>query len=98
MKMPDDAIIDQLAIVLETIAETRDDIQQEHQRFNVALTGGLRLLLESNKSTLAALHGSPENLVGYLLKMAEETHSNMMKRHESLRLQLVEILEHARNA
>lgn len=96
--MKTEEIAQHLTEILDWIEKTRGEISQEHERFRITLSSSLRLLTEGDQSMLIRLHGSPEALVGYLLKLAQEFHNNSHDRNEKLRNQIMDILEAIRKS
>ncbi len=59
--------VTEIASLLTRINEIKSDIEAEHERFRVALTGSLRLLTGEGSTILTNIQGNPENLKGYLI-------------------------------
>ena len=62
----------QVDSLLTEISNISDDLENEFDRLQVALTGSLRLLDESNATTLSALQGTPNDLKNYLITLVSE--------------------------
>ncbi len=93
--MDEHSIERQLTELLEQLDSTRLSIEQSHEKFRVALTGVLRLL-SGDDATLSGLKGSPEDLKGYILKLAAELSQDSTSRWEDLRSQLAAVLSQIR--
>ena len=89
-----EAIIPQLINVLDQINNIRTQIEQEHKKLQVALSATFRLL-EGKGTTLAGLHGTPDDLKGYLTKMSVELSQKTIEALDSLKTQLTSILSMA---
>ena len=70
--MKKEDIIVEITSLLEFIDRTRDEIAQEHDKFQIALTNTLKLLDESS-STLVKMKGNAEDLKAYLIRTSTET-------------------------
>ncbi|MHA1772331.1 MAG: hypothetical protein ACTSYL_06035 [Candidatus Thorarchaeota archaeon] len=53
--------------VIEKIKTLQEQTDKRHEKMEIALTGTLRLL-SGNTSIIQSLHGSPDELKGYLLR------------------------------
>ena len=69
--------------LLEEINKVAAETEAAFNRFQVALTGTLRLLDSTETTTLAALQGDPKDLKGYPITMISELQK---KTQNSLRL------------
>ncbi len=87
---------DEIRIALESYLDALNHHQQKiidaQMKFRIALADTLKLL-ENESATLEHLHGSPEALKGYLIKMNENLFDTTRTTFESLRKDLQPILE-----
>ncbi len=95
--MDEHSIARQLTELLEQLDSARMSIEQNHEKFRVALTGVLRLLSDGD-TTLNGLKGSPEDLKGYILKLAAELSQVSTTQWEALRSQLAALLSQIQEA
>ena len=72
----------------------REEMDQEHEKFQVALTGVLRLL-SGQDTTLSNLRGSPDDLRGYIIQLAADLHQKSLEQYNALRTEFNTILEAA---
>jgi hypothetical protein len=79
--------------ILSLLNEQQGDINTIHEKFQVALTGVLRLVGDNTASTLRNLQGNPEDLKAYLLQLNTEVIKTTTKSYESLRNRIEELLE-----
>ncbi|MFW9799718.1 MAG: hypothetical protein ACFFD9_04735 [Candidatus Thorarchaeota archaeon] len=93
--MDENSIARQLNELLEQLDSARISIEQDHEKFRVALTGVLRLLTGGD-TTLSGLKGSPEDLKGYILKLAAELSQDSTSRWEVLKSQLAAVVSQIR--
>ncbi|MHA1902965.1 MAG: hypothetical protein ACXADL_03855 [Candidatus Thorarchaeota archaeon] len=80
-----------LSVVIDRYCE---EMNQEYERFQVALTGVLRLL-SGQVTTLSNLRGSPDDLRGYIIQLAADLHQKTLAQYNALRTELNTILETA---
>ena len=78
-----------LSIVIDRYHEEMD---QEHEKFQVALTGVLRLL-SGQDTTLSNLRGRPDDLRGYIIQLAADLHKKSLDQYNTLRTEFNTILE-----
>lgn len=86
-----EAIVTQLNNILDQITDIRVQMEQEHKKLQVALSATFRLL-EGKGTTLAGLHGTPDDLKGYLTKMSVELSQKTTNALDTLKTQLTDIL------
>jgi hypothetical protein len=86
-----DSLANQLREVLLQIELSRESIEKGHEKFQIAITGALRLL-DDNNSMLEKLRGSPDDLKGYVLKLVAELSMETINHWESLHEQIEQIL------
>ena len=89
--MENEALANQIRELLLKVESSQESIEEGYKKFQVALTGALRLL-DGNNQMLGRLHGSPEDLKGFLLKLATELRSDTISHWESLKPKIEHIL------
>ena len=57
----------EITSLLTRVHEIKSNIEAEHERFRIALTGTLRLLVGEGSTTLVNIQGNPDALKGYLI-------------------------------
>jgi hypothetical protein len=90
--MSDEQLADELHALLSLLNEQQVEIDSVQEKFQVALTGVLRLVGESTP-TLTNLHGKPENLRGYLLQLNTEVAQTTTKSYQSIRKKVEALIE-----
>ena len=91
--MNKEQLTEELNAILSLLNEQQVDINTIQEKFQVALTGVLRLVGENTASTLQNLQGNPEDLKGYLIQLNTEVVRITTKSYESLRNRIEEVLE-----
>ena len=91
--MNDEQLTKELNSILTLLNEQQGDINVIHEKFQVALTGVLRLVGEDTIPTLKNLHGKTEDLKGYLIQLNAEAVKTTTKSYDSLRNRIEEVLE-----
>jgi hypothetical protein len=86
-----DSLANQLREVLLQIESSKESIEKGHEKFQIAISGALRLL-DDNNSMLEKLRGSPDDLRGYVLKLVTELGMETINHWESLHAQIEQIL------
>jgi hypothetical protein len=86
-----DSLANQLRDVLLRVESSRESIEKGHEKFQIAITGALRLL-DGNSSMLERLRGSPDDLKGFVLKLATELSMETIGHWEALHAQIEQIL------
>ena len=66
--MSKDKIRTELQVYLEQLDEQQHLVISAHDKFRIALAGTLKLISDG-PMTLKHLHGTPENLKGYLIQL-----------------------------
>jgi hypothetical protein len=89
--MTKDAIITEIASIIEYIEEVRNSVGLDHDKFQIALTNTLRLL-DGTSSTLARLKGDSEDLKGYLVKTSTEMRESALQPYHHLRTRMEKVL------
>lgn len=90
--MNSEQLADELNSLLSILNEQHTEINAIQEKFQVALTGVLRLVGESTP-TLTNLHGTTENLKGYLLQLNTEVAQITAKSYQSLRNRVEKLIE-----
>lgn len=91
--MNNEQLTKELNAILSLLDEQKGDINTIQEKFQIALTGVLRLVGENTAPTLKNLHGNPEDLKGYLIQLNTEVVKTTTKSYESLRNRIEEVLE-----
>jgi hypothetical protein len=87
----DDSLAANLREVLLQIDSSRESIEKGHDKFQIALSGALRLL-DDNNSLLGKLRGSPDDLKGFVLNLVTELKTETISHWESLHSRIEQIL------
>ncbi|MBN2229846.1 MAG: hypothetical protein JW779_09660 [Candidatus Thorarchaeota archaeon] len=66
--MIDNTILDEANALIEYLDKQHDEIHAEHEKFQIALAGILRLA-DTDSPIMKNLHGNPDNLKGYLIQL-----------------------------
>ena len=82
--MNDEQLADNLHALLSLLNEQQMEINMIQEKFQVALTGVLRLVGESTP-ILANLHGKTEDVKGYLIQLNTEAAQTTAKSYQLLR-------------
>ncbi|MHA1615173.1 MAG: hypothetical protein ACTSYJ_10035 [Candidatus Thorarchaeota archaeon] len=90
--MNNEQIVDELDSLLTLLNEHQKEIDAIHEKFQVALTGVLRLIGESTP-TLTKLQGKTEDLTGYLISLNTDVIETTTKSYQSLRKRIEEVIE-----
>ena len=90
--MENDSLANQLREILLQIESSRKSIEEGHEKFQIAITGALRLL-DDNSGMLEKLRGSPDDLKGFVLKRVTELSMDTISHWESLHAQIEQILD-----
>ena len=81
--MDSDSLGIELKKILEVVKELLEESKEEQDKFQIALTGTLRLL-DGENTTLSALQGSPAELRGYILQLTTQMSKNSADRFEKI--------------
>ncbi len=76
--MKDETIRAEIEEILKTLREMQERVEKLHDEFQVALSGSLRLITTDRLETIERMHGSKEELNGYLIR------KHLQLREESL--------------
>ena len=89
--MNNEQLINELNAILTLLNENQTEIGNIHEKFQVALSGVLRLVGESSP-TLVNLQGNTEDIKGYLIHLNTNVVETTAKSYESLRIKIEEVL------
>ena len=90
--MNEEQIVEELQALLSLLNEHQKEIDIVQEKFQVALTGILRLVGEGTP-TLANLHGKTEDLKGYLIHLNTEVVKTSSKSYQSLKTKMESLIE-----
>jgi hypothetical protein len=91
--MNDEQLRKQLTTLLSLLNEQQEEVSAIHEKFQIALTGVLRLIGENNSPTLKSLQGTPQDLKGYLIQLNTDVVKTTAKSYASLKSRIEELLE-----
>ncbi len=66
--MKEETIRGEIEDILKTLREMQKRVEKQHDEFQVALSGSLRLITTDKLETIERMHGSKEELKGYLIR------------------------------
>lgn len=95
--MENEALAIQIRDLLLEIESSREAIEEEYKKFQVALSSVLRLI-DGNNQMLGSLHGSPEDLKGFLLNLTTELRRDTISHWKSLKPKIEYILSNITEA
>jgi hypothetical protein len=90
--MNDEQLIESLNSLLSLLDSQQSENDAIQDKFQVALTGVLRLLGEGTP-TLTKLHGKTEDLKGYLIQLNTEAKQSTAKSYQLIRERIEGLLE-----
>lgn len=90
--MDSDSLGIELKKILEVVKELLEESKEEQDKFQIALTGTLRLL-DGETTTLSALQGSPAELRGYILQLTTKMSKNSAERFEKILEHLTTVIK-----
>ncbi|MGY5871995.1 MAG: hypothetical protein RTV72_07130 [Candidatus Thorarchaeota archaeon] len=90
--MNTEQLAEELNSLLSLLSEQQAEIDTIQEKFQVALTGILRLVGEG-APTLTNLHGNTENLKGYLIQLNANVAETTTKSYQSLRKRIEAVIE-----
>lgn len=90
--MNNEQIINELDSLLTLLNDQQKEIDTIHEKFQVALTGVLRLVGESTP-ILTKLQGKKEDLTGYLIALNTDVVETTTKSYFTLRKRIEEVIE-----
>ncbi|MFW9788886.1 MAG: hypothetical protein ACFFE2_05640 [Candidatus Thorarchaeota archaeon] len=88
--MNNEEILAEITSLLELIDQTRVNISQEHEKFQIALTNTLRLL-DERSPMLDKMKGDVGNLKAYLIRTSSETRQAFLDPLKELRVRVERI-------
>ena len=83
----------QLTELRSNTVRMQSEIEQEYEKFQVALSGVLRILSGDGSVILKTIQGSPEEVKGYLIQLASQLRQHTTESWESLKLELDSMIE-----
>lgn len=83
----------QLTELRSNTVRMQSEIEQEYEKFQVALSGVLRILSGDGSAILKATQGSPEEVKGYLIQLATQLRQHTTESWESLKVELDNMIE-----
>ena len=92
MRDPENLVL-QLTELRNNTVRMQSEIEQEYEKFQVALSGVLRILSEDDSAILKAIQGSPEEVKGYLIQLASQLRQHTTESWESLKIELDNMIE-----
>ncbi len=92
MRDPENLVL-QLTELRSNTVRMQSEIEQEYEKFQVALSGVLRILSGDGSAILKAIQGSPEEVKGYLIQLATQLRQHTTESLESLKIELDNMIE-----
>ena len=92
MRDPENLVL-QLMELRNNTVRMQSEIEQEYEKFQVALSGVLRILSGDGSTILKAIQGSPEEVKGYLIQLASQLRQHTAESWESLKIELDNMIE-----
>ena len=92
MRDPENLIL-QLTELRNNTVRMQSEIEQEYEKFQVALSGVLRILSGDGSAILKAIQGSPEEVKGYLIQLASQLRRHTTESWESLKMELDNMID-----
>ncbi|TET07482.1 MAG: hypothetical protein E3J86_12770 [Candidatus Thorarchaeota archaeon] len=89
--MTKEAIVTELASIIDSIEETRTRLGMDYDKFQIALTNTLRLLSDTSP-TLVRLKGDTEDLKGYLVKTSTEIRQTVLQPFDQIKTRMEKVL------
>jgi hypothetical protein len=90
--MNNERLAEELNTLLSQLNEQQVEIDTIQEKFQIALTGVLRLVGESTP-TLTNLHGKTEDLKGYLIQLNTEVVQTRTRSYQTLKNRVEELIE-----
>lgn len=90
--MNNEKLREELSSMLMLLNEQENKIAEMQEKFQVALTGVLRLVGQE-APLVSKLQGNLEDLKGYLIHLNSDVATSTTKSYESLRTRIEEVLE-----
>ncbi len=92
MRNPENLVL-QLTELRSNTVRMQGEIELEYEKFQVALSGVLRILSGDGSAILKTIQGSPEEVKGYLIQLASQLRQHTTESWESLKLELDNMIE-----
>ncbi len=92
MRDPENLVL-QLMELRNNTVRMQSEIEQEYEKFQVALSGVLRILSGDGSAILKAIQGSPEEVKGYLIQLVTQLRQHTTESWESLKIELDKLIE-----
>lgn len=92
MRDPENLVL-QLTELRSNTVRMQSEIEQEYEKFQVALSGVLRILSGDGSAILKAIQGSPEEVKGYLIQLTTQLRQHTTESLESLKIELDNMIE-----
>ena len=90
--MNNEQLTKELNAILSLLNEQQEEVNAIHEKFQIALTGVLRLIGDNTSPTLKNLHGNSQDLKGYLVQLNTDVVKTTSKSYESLRTKIEDLL------
>ena len=92
MRDPENLVLQLMELRSNTV-RMQNEIEQEYEKFQVALSGVLRILSGDGTAILKAIQGSPEEVKGYLIQLTAQLRQHTTESWESLKIELDNMIE-----
>ena len=92
MRDPENLVL-QLTELRSNTVRMQSEIEQEYEKFQVALSGVLRILSGDGSMILKTIQGSPEEVKGYIIQLATQLRQHTTESLESLKIELDNMIE-----
>jgi len=92
VRNPENLVL-QLTELRSNTVRMQGEIELEYEKFQVALSGVLRILSGDGSAILKTIQGSPEEVKGYLIQLASQLRQHTTESWESLKLELDNMIE-----
>lgn len=92
MRNPENLVLQLTELRINTV-RMQGEIELEYEKFQVALSGVLRILSGDGSAILKTIQGSPEEVKGYLIQLASQLRQHTTESWESLKLELDNMIE-----
>jgi hypothetical protein len=95
--MDAEKILVQLGNLLDQIEKANGDIIKDYEKFEVALTGVLRLL-SGEGTSITSIKGSPDDLIRYLIRQLTKLQKETLVQLEAIREELLSVRKSVQNS
>jgi hypothetical protein len=92
VRNPENLVLQLTELRINTV-RMQGEIELEYEKFQVALSGVLRILSGDGSAILKTIQGSPEEVKGYLIQLASQLRQHTTESWESLKLELDNMIE-----